>query len=56
MTLEREVMALLLQNIALPVKAVKPGNAVYKTATNSCKTGKTGKFIKENLMSQIFLS
>ena len=56
LTLECEVMALLLQNIALPVKPVKPGDAVYKTATNSCKTGKTGKFIKENLMSQTFLS
>ena len=49
MTLECEVMALLLQNIALPVKPVKPGNAVYKTDTNYCKTGKTGRLREKSL-------
>ena len=47
MTLECEVIALLFQNIALPVKLVKPGNAVYKTVTNSCKTGKAGRLEKK---------
>ena len=31
------------------VEPVKPGNAVYKTATNPCKTGKTGRLREKSL-------
>ena len=41
--------------LALPVKPVNPLNANHKTATNYCKTGKTGTVNKNKFGFSFFL-